>query len=136
MRPSARRRRGGLWPQFAQLAAPVSGSITKKKAVTIGNGDDKLKAKKVVVQQDQVSFVVEGRPFEVEGYVRLSGVLNDGVITGSGLLPAGDRFTFTITATGDIEESDDAEDPPASETPAPETPPTPAETPPEPVEEQ
>ena len=69
---------------------------TTKKSVTFQIDDEKIKAKKVVVQKDQISFVVDGRPFDAEGYVRLSGVLTEGAIVGTGALPDGQRFAFTI----------------------------------------
>ncbi len=82
---------------------------TTKKSVTFQIDDEKIKAKKVVVQKDQISFVVDGRPFDAEGYVRLSGVLTEGAIVGTGALPDGQRFAFTISPHEDEnDESDEA----------------------------
>ncbi len=93
---------------------------TTKKTVSIQVDDEKVKAKKVVVQTDHISFVVDGKPFDVEGYVRLSGVLTNGEVIGTGALPDGQRFTFTITPHEDTDDeaeervadstSDDSED--------------------------
>ncbi|MCH7847781.1 MAG: amidohydrolase family protein [Planctomycetes bacterium] len=77
---------------------------TTKKSVTFQIDDEKIKAKKVVVQKDQISFVVDGRPFDAEGYVRLSGVLTEGAIVGTGALPDGQRFAFTISPHQDTDD--------------------------------
>ncbi len=77
---------------------------TIKKSVSIQVDDEKIKAKKVVVQKDQISFVVDGKPFDVEGFVRLSGVLTEGEVVGTGALPDGQRFTFTISPHADIDD--------------------------------
>ena len=77
---------------------------TTKKSVSIQVDDEKIKAKKVVVQKDHISFVVAGRPFDVEGYVRLSGVLTEGEVVGTGALPDGQRFTFTISPHADSDD--------------------------------
>ena len=69
---------------------------TTKKTVTVQGDEKKFKARKVVVQQSRLSFVVDGQPFASEGYVRLSGVLADEVVTGTGIMPDGSRFGFTI----------------------------------------
>ncbi|MCZ6656591.1 MAG: amidohydrolase, partial [Gammaproteobacteria bacterium] len=83
-------------------------------SVTVQIDDEKIKAKKVVVQKDQISFVVDGRPFDAEGYVRLSGVLTDGAIVGTGALPNGQRFAFTISPHQDTD--DEPEEVAADET--------------------
>jgi N-acetylglucosamine-6-phosphate deacetylase len=75
-----------------------------------------VKAKKVVVQQDQISAVIDGEPFGDAGYVRLSGALTGGTVTGLGVRSDGDRFQFTITPgpedeTTDDEAADDADEP-------------------------
>jgi len=77
----------------------ATGNKEKKKPGTI-------KAKKVIVQQDQISFVIDGRPFEVEGYVRFSGVLSAGTITGRAALPDGETFTFEFEPSEESVASD------------------------------
>ena len=67
------------------------------------------------MQKDQISFVVDGRPFDAEGYVRLSGVLTEGAIVGTGALPDGQRFAFTISPHED--ENDESEEAIEDETP-------------------
>ncbi|MCZ6852221.1 MAG: amidohydrolase family protein, partial [Planctomycetota bacterium] len=76
---------------------------TTKKSVTVQIDDEKIKAKKVIVQSDRISFVVDGRPFDADGFVRLSGVLTEGAIVGTGALPDGQRFVFTISPHEDTD---------------------------------
>ena len=61
-------------------------------------GETTAKAKKVTVRRNQVGMLVDGRPFEVEGYVQLSGLLAGDTLTGGGTMPDGRRFTFTLVA--------------------------------------
>ncbi|MCZ6852025.1 MAG: amidohydrolase family protein [Planctomycetota bacterium] len=83
------------------LEAPVDIDTVKAKlAVHLPDGS-KVKAKKVVFQHDRLSFVMDGRVFEIEGYVRLAGVLTEGTIVGAGVLPDGEQFTFTIAPSAD-----------------------------------
>ena len=73
---------------------------TTKSTVTLHLPDDKkIAAKKVVVQQDQISFVTEGRPLDVEGYVRFSGVIEGHDVSGTAALPDGSEARFTIDIT-------------------------------------
>jgi N-acetylglucosamine-6-phosphate deacetylase len=88
------------------IERPVSVDTTKKR-VSIDVDEETIKAKKVVVQQDRLSFTVDGRPFGSDGYVQLSGVLVDGVVVGSGALPDGRWFGFTITPGPDAPVEED-----------------------------
>ncbi|MHC4416466.1 MAG: amidohydrolase family protein [Planctomycetota bacterium] len=81
----------------AGLAAPVDLDTGKAKLTLHLPDGAKTKARKVVFQHDRLSFVLDGRLFEVEGYVRLSGTLTEGVVDGVGVLPSGGRFAFAIT---------------------------------------
>jgi N-acetylglucosamine-6-phosphate deacetylase len=78
---------------------------------------DKVSAKAVTVQRDQISFVLDARAFGGEGYARLAGVISEGAVSGSGQLPDGRRFTFTITPSGEKPDGDDAEKPAADAAP-------------------
>ncbi|MHC5027191.1 MAG: amidohydrolase family protein, partial [Planctomycetota bacterium] len=89
--------------EVAGRTMPISVD-TRKKSVTIGEDDGRRKAKGVVVQQDQLSFVLDGAAVGADGYVRLSGVIAGEEITGTMLLPAGDRLAFSIRGTGPLEE--------------------------------
>ncbi len=79
---------------------------TTKAKLTVDLPDgSKAKAKKVTFEHDRLSAVVDGRPFEVDGYVRLSGVVIEGTVVGTGVLPSGDEFGFTISpAAGGADE--------------------------------
>ncbi len=83
---------------------------TTKKTVTVQGDEKKFKARKVVVQQSRLSFVVDGQPFASEGYVRLSGVLADEVVTGTGIMSDGSRFGFTIVPHEEDVDSESEED--------------------------
>jgi N-acetylglucosamine-6-phosphate deacetylase len=88
---------------------------TVKRSVTLrpAPGDKPVSARQVVVQQDQISFVVEGRALGGEGYSQLSGAIVRGEIVGSGEMSDGRRFGFTV-ALGPAEA-------PAAAAPAPVT---------------
>ena len=75
----------------------VDVDTTKKKLRAHLSDGTKRKAKKVIVERDRVSAVLEGRLFDVEGYVRLQGVVTEGDIVGTGVMPDGGQFAFTIT---------------------------------------
>ncbi len=80
----------------------------KKSSVTFTLPDEKkLKAKKVSVQADQISFVVDGKPFDAEGYVVFGGVMSSDGVTGSALLPSGERFEFSFAAVTMLPDEDD-----------------------------
>lgn len=84
---------------------------TTKKSISITLGEEKIKVKKVVVKRDQISFVVEGKIFDVDGFVLLSGVITDETITGSGILPDGAGFGFTISLSDTpIDDESETED--------------------------
>jgi imidazolonepropionase-like amidohydrolase len=93
---------------------------TEKQTVSITLPDEKTKvtAKKVVVQQDQLSWVTDARPVDAEGFIRYSGVIDLGTntITGMAELPDGTmaRFTATIApkAEGEVEEKEGDQDKP------------------------
>ena len=106
---------------------------TTKSIVTLHLPDDKkVSAKKIIVQQDQLSFIVDGRPFDVEGYVRLSGVIEGNSVTGTGALPNGSTFAFTMEITpkppgdeGKSEPDTQPADKPGAENPKPDAEPKP-----------
>lgn len=80
---------------------------TKPAATLYINENQKVKAAKVLVQRDQLSILIDGRPFAVEGYVRLTGVLEGtppNAIIGTGVLPNGQTFTFSVHMTPNEEE--------------------------------
>ncbi len=79
----------------------------------------KVAAKKVIVQRDQVSAVIDGEAFDAVGYVHLGGAITDDSVIGSGLMPDGTRFTFTITPTSNLVDAgnDDDADANAQDTP-------------------
>ena len=77
---------------------------TEKATVTAHLPDGrKLKAKKVVFQHDRLAFVLDARLFDADGYARLTGVIAGGIVTGTGALPDGARFGFTISPTAEAE---------------------------------
>jgi imidazolonepropionase-like amidohydrolase len=79
---------------------------TEKKSLKLALPDDtKAKARETVVQRDQLSFVLDGRAFGTEGYVVLSGLMSESGASGTGSLPDGEPFTFTIA----MAHEDDAE---------------------------
>ncbi len=68
----------------------------------------KIKAKKVIAQRDQVSCVIDGKAFDAEGYVQLSGVIDGDEFTGSGRLPDRTPFFFRMqVAEEDNADGDD-----------------------------
>ncbi|MCP3904149.1 MAG: amidohydrolase family protein [Planctomycetes bacterium] len=88
---------------------------TKKPSATFMLGDEtKVKAKKVVVLKDQVTIVAAGSIVGAGGYVRLSGVVTNGSITGTAALPDGTRMPFTIARDHDIPETREANGEPAN----------------------
>jgi imidazolonepropionase-like amidohydrolase len=98
----------------AGLEAPVE-IDTGKAAVTAHLPDGKkLKAKNVVSQHGRLAFVLDARLFDADGYARLTGVITAGTVTGTGALPDGARFGFTISPSAEAEapdeEGDDQED--------------------------
>jgi imidazolonepropionase-like amidohydrolase len=83
---------------------------TDKAAVTAHLPDGKkLKAKKVVFQHGRLAFVLDARLFDADGYARLSGVITEGTIAGTGALPDGARFRFTISPSTEAEAPDEQE---------------------------
>jgi imidazolonepropionase-like amidohydrolase len=74
-----------------------------KLSVTVPEGKP-LKARDVKFQHDRLTFVLDGRPFDAEGYVLLSGLVIDGHVHGQGALPDGGTFRFTITPKADSDE--------------------------------
>ncbi len=78
-------------------ALHVDVDTTRKRLRVYLHDGTKPKAKKVIVERDRVSAVLEGRLFDVEGYVRLEGVVTEGDIVGTGVMPDGGQFAFTIT---------------------------------------
>jgi len=77
---------------------------TDKATVTAHLPDGKkLKARKVVFQHDRLTFVLDARLFDEDGYARLSGVITEGTIAGTGVLPDGARFGFTISPSAEAQ---------------------------------
>ena len=88
------------------LEAIVEIDTTKKKVSARLPADEKKKGKKatsVVVQRDRVSFVLDGGLFDVDGYVRMTGIIAGDRIVGNGQLPDGAGFRFTITPRSEPE---------------------------------
>ena len=83
---------------------------TVKSTVTIHLPDKKkVAAKKVIAQQDQLSFVTDGRPLDVEGYVQYSGVISGNSVAGTGARPDGSKFQFVVNVSPKAEGTKDAE---------------------------
>ncbi|MHC4825784.1 MAG: amidohydrolase family protein, partial [Planctomycetota bacterium] len=100
---------GGTLRTDAGLEAAVE-IDTDKAAVTAHLPDGKkLKARKVVFQHDRLAFVLDARLFDADGYARLSGVITEGTVAGTGVLPDGARFGFTISPPAEGEAPDDQE---------------------------
>jgi N-acetylglucosamine-6-phosphate deacetylase len=82
---------------------------TDDAAVTVHLPDGKkMKAKKVVFQHDRLTFVLDARLFDADGYARLSGVITEGAVAGTGVLPDGGRFGFTISPSAEADSPDQA----------------------------
>jgi len=76
---------------------------TSKPSATFKLADDKkVRAKKIVVLKDQVSIVAAGSIVGEDGYVRFTGVMTNGSITGTAALPGGTRMPFTINRDKDV----------------------------------
>ena len=54
-----------------------------------------VKAKAVVVQNDRISAIIDGKPFDTEGFVQITGAIVGERIVGTGVLPSGSTFAFT-----------------------------------------
>jgi imidazolonepropionase-like amidohydrolase len=88
---------------------------TEKSSITVNLDDDEsVKATKVTVQKEKVSFLLDGKAFDTEGLVQLSGIITGDGISGTGIMPDGDRFEFNLepaeetdVADADEEEADD-----------------------------
>jgi hypothetical protein len=76
-------------------------TVKSTVTITLPDGKTKVSSKKVVVLQDQVSWVCDGRPLNVEGFVRFNGVMDvkNKAITGTGEKPDGTAFKFHSTIT-------------------------------------
>jgi imidazolonepropionase-like amidohydrolase len=79
---------------------------TVRSRVSVRHDEKSVRARNVTVQRDQLSFILDGTPFDATGFVRFSGVLTNNSVTGSGVMPDGSVFSFTITAT-ELETPDD-----------------------------
>ncbi len=80
---------------------------TEKSSIAVDLGDDEtVKATKVTVQKDKVSFLLDGKAFDTEGVVQLSGVITGDGISGTGIMPDGDRFEFNLEPGEDTEVAD------------------------------
>ncbi len=80
------------------IELPVEADTTKS---TISVREPRQKATDVVVQRERVSFVLDGKAFDTQGKVRLTGLVAGGRIAGTGALPDGERFTFSIEPAAD-----------------------------------
>ncbi|MHC5114328.1 MAG: amidohydrolase family protein [Planctomycetota bacterium] len=81
---------------------------TKKPSASFRLADEsKVRAKKVVVLKDQITIVAAGTIVGGDGYVRLTGVMTNGSITGTAALPDGKRVPFTIRRDLDVPEGGD-----------------------------
>jgi imidazolonepropionase-like amidohydrolase len=68
-----------------------------------------IKAKAVTVQNDRISAIVDGKPFDAEGFVQISGTIVGERIVGTGVMPDGSQFSFTYEpAAEDGEDEDEA----------------------------
>jgi N-acetylglucosamine-6-phosphate deacetylase len=102
------------------LALPLELDTKKPSMTFVPDEGEKTRAKKVTILRSSISVVVDGAPFDADGYVRLSGTLTgDDTVIGTGELPDGDRFAFTITREGDLHGGDDATETPAEAGEAP-----------------
>lgn len=87
---------------------------TEKKMVSVElDGDETARAKDVSFEADRLSFLLDGRLFDVDGYVHLSGAYTAGSVTGMGMLPDGRRFAFEISDIHEDEAAENAEGPDA-----------------------
>jgi hypothetical protein len=88
------------------IELPVEADTTKS---TISVREPRQKATDVVVQRERVSFVLDGKPFDTKGKVRLTGLVAGGRIAGTGALPDGERFTFSIEPAAAAKAADEVE---------------------------
>ncbi len=80
----------------------------EKKSLSLAGPDEKsVKAKKVLIQNDQMSFILPGHLFGANGWITLSGVRNENTISGTGELPDGTRFNFSLTVEPDEDGGDE-----------------------------
>jgi imidazolonepropionase-like amidohydrolase len=95
----------GQSPNEKNIAVDVD---TTKSTVTLHLAEKKkINAKKVAVTNDQISFLCDGKPFGVEGYVRFSGVMENTAaaskvlptITGNAVMPDGTTVPFVVEIT-------------------------------------
>ena len=102
----------GLLQTDTGLTATLDLSTKRSEASVHMPDGEKIKARSAVVQRDQISLVLPATALDDQaspGYVRLSGVISEGMITGSGAMPDGSRFTFTIEPVAEMDESDEPE---------------------------
>lgn len=81
---------------------------TKPQASLYLPNGKQARAKSITVQRDQVSLIIQARHLDAsvtDGYARLSGVISGDMITGTGVMPDGSRFTFTIEPVGELPSS-------------------------------
>jgi len=76
-----------------------------------------IKAKAVVIQNDRISAIIDGKPFDAEGFVQISGIIDGDRIIGNGVLPNGSRFSFTYEPAAEDDDAvgDDDNDKPDDE---------------------
>ncbi|MHC4447048.1 MAG: amidohydrolase family protein, partial [Planctomycetota bacterium] len=97
-------------------------TVKSRFTLHLPDGKTKAKAQKVIFQHDQLAVLVDGRLFDVEGYVHLTGTLTEGAIVGVGVLPDGEEFAFTLALkdegpqeTEQADEEEDEKEEPAAE---------------------
>jgi N-acetylglucosamine-6-phosphate deacetylase len=106
--PDSELKYAGICTTGAGLEIAVDVDTKKPSASFALPEKGKAKTKKMSVLKDRVSMVVDGRPFGVDGYVRLDGAIAGERIHGVGALPDGSRFEFTIAPDGGATMDDDA----------------------------
>lgn len=72
---------------------------TMRSQLSITHEEKTVRARNVTVQRDQLSFIIDGHPFDATGFVRFSGILTGETVIGTGAMPDGRAFSFTIEAT-------------------------------------
>ncbi len=108
--------KGTLSASFGLEASVTFDRKGSKLTVEAPDGS-KVKASDVALQHDRLQFAISGEHFGIDGYLRFSGLESKGAIVGSGVLPAGEAFTFTLSpppgqGAGEDEKEDEDEDEP------------------------
>ncbi len=97
------------------LQASVTFERKESKLTVEAPDGSKVKASDVALQHDRLQFALAGEKFGIDGFLRLSGLESRGGIAGSGVLPSGEPFTFTLTPAAEPgagkDEKEDEEEP-------------------------